>query len=136
MPNWIRKAWPRGPEAVGVRSESSPGSLVDLAPAARDPDAGRPDRDRPALRCPIGSGKHGRGGQRLLGSDRNRVLARWSTSRRQHGTLTLDDLIEIAQLSDAQLDPESMAEGARVCWGQIGIVSWLAGRPRAGSTGP
>src|SRR5207244_9438415 len=49
----------------------------------------------------------------------NRLLARWKNSRdqsaRSAGTpaLTLDDLIEIAQLSDAQLDSSEMAEGAR-----------------------
>jgi hypothetical protein len=47
----------------------------------------------------------------------NRLLARWSTSRRQHGSLTLDDLVEIAQLPDAQLDAAEMAAGARECWG-------------------
>src|SRR5262249_25282711 len=33
----------------------------------------------------------------------NRLLSRWSASRREHGELTLDDLVEIAQLPDAQL---------------------------------
>lgn len=47
----------------------------------------------------------------------NRLLARWSSSRQQHGALALDDLIEIAQLSDAQLDAAGMAEGARICFG-------------------
>jgi hypothetical protein len=57
----------------------------------------------------------------------NRLLARWAGSRRQHEGLTLDDLIEIAGLSDAQLDGESMAEGARDCWG---LAEWdLARRP-------
>jgi hypothetical protein len=42
----------------------------------------------------------------------NRLLERWITSRRKHGALTLDDLIEIAQLPDTQLDAESMAAGA------------------------
>jgi hypothetical protein len=51
----------------------------------------------------------------------NRLLARWATSRRQHGELTLDDLIEIAGLSDAQLDASSMAEGARACFG---LTEW------------
>jgi hypothetical protein len=51
----------------------------------------------------------------------NRLLARWAASRRQHGTLTLDDLIEIGQLTDAQLDARSMAEGARVLFG---LVEW------------
>jgi hypothetical protein len=55
----------------------------------------------------------------------NRLLARWATSRRQRGMLTLDDLAEIAQLSDAQLDAVSMAEGARACFG---LVEWELAR--------
>jgi hypothetical protein len=51
----------------------------------------------------------------------NRLLARWTASCRQHGGLTLDDLLEIAQLSDAQLDARDMAEGARDCWG---LAEW------------
>ncbi len=51
----------------------------------------------------------------------NRLLKRWAASRRQHGALTLDDLFEIAQLPDAQLDAEGMAEGARNCWG---LAEW------------
>jgi hypothetical protein len=51
----------------------------------------------------------------------NRLLSRWAASRQRHGTLTLDDLCEIAQLSDAQLDATSMAEGAKECWG---LVEW------------
>jgi RNA polymerase sigma-70 factor (ECF subfamily) len=47
----------------------------------------------------------------------NRLLTRWSASRRRHAALTLDDLIEIAQLSEAQLDSAAMAEGALHCWG-------------------
>jgi hypothetical protein len=37
--------------------------------------------------------------------------------RRQQGLLPLDELCEIAQLSDAQLDGADMAEGARDCFG-------------------
>jgi RNA polymerase sigma-70 factor (ECF subfamily) len=51
----------------------------------------------------------------------NRLLTRWSAARRKHGYLTLDELVEIAQLSDAQLDAASMAEGARACFG---LVEW------------
>src|SRR5712692_1254596 len=47
----------------------------------------------------------------------NRLLFRWAASRREHGALTLDDLIEISQLTDAQLDSSPMAEGARVLYG-------------------
>jgi hypothetical protein len=51
----------------------------------------------------------------------NRLLARWAASRRQHGALTLEDLAEIAQLSDAQLDSATMMEGARECFG---LAEW------------
>jgi hypothetical protein len=51
----------------------------------------------------------------------NRLLARWSASRRQEGNLTLDDIVEIAQLPDAQLDAREMAEGARLCFG---LAEW------------
>jgi hypothetical protein len=47
----------------------------------------------------------------------NRLLTRWAAARRQHGFLTLEDLVEIAQLSDDQLKGEEMAEGARLCYG-------------------
>jgi len=57
----------------------------------------------------------------------NRLLARWSAARRQHGILTLEDLVEIAQLPDAPLDASEMAEGARDCWG---LVEWELARGR------
>jgi hypothetical protein len=47
----------------------------------------------------------------------NRLLTRWAASRRERGGLTLEDLVEIAQLSDAQLGADPMAEGARACFG-------------------
>jgi hypothetical protein len=47
----------------------------------------------------------------------NRLLVRWSETRRQHAMLPLDDLVEIAQLSDAQLDAEEMRQGAMEYWG-------------------
>jgi hypothetical protein len=47
----------------------------------------------------------------------NRLLTRWSAARRRQGALTLDDLIEIAQLTKPQLDGAEMAEGAELCWG-------------------
>jgi hypothetical protein len=61
----------------------------------------------------------------------NRLLDRWAASRREHGSLTLDDLIEIAQLSDAQLDAADMAEGARVCYG---LTEWELARPAPART--
>jgi RNA polymerase sigma-70 factor, ECF subfamily len=51
----------------------------------------------------------------------NRLLARWAAARRQHGVLTLDDLIDIAQLPDSQLDAKEMAEGARAIFG---LAEW------------
>jgi RNA polymerase sigma factor (sigma-70 family) len=47
----------------------------------------------------------------------NRHLSRWATARRQQGMLTLDQVVEIAQLTDDQLDAAEMAEGASECWG-------------------
>jgi hypothetical protein len=57
----------------------------------------------------------------------NRLLTRWAASRRQHGALTLDDLVEIAQLPDAQLDADDVAEGAKECFG---LVEWTLARKR------
>jgi hypothetical protein len=51
----------------------------------------------------------------------NRLLSRWADARRQRGLLALDDLVEIAQLSDAQLNGKEMAEGARLCYG---LAEW------------
>jgi hypothetical protein len=51
----------------------------------------------------------------------NRLLSRWSASRKEHGALTLEDLLEISGLSDPQLDAGSMAEGARELYG---LVEW------------
>jgi RNA polymerase sigma-70 factor, ECF subfamily len=51
----------------------------------------------------------------------NRFLKRWAASRREHGALTLDDVIEIAHLPDTQLDAEEMAEGAEECFG---LAEW------------
>src|SRR5207247_9983962 len=47
----------------------------------------------------------------------NRLLTRWAAARRQRGHLTLEELVEIAQLPDPQLDASSMAEGVRELWG-------------------
>ena len=51
----------------------------------------------------------------------NRLLTRWSGARRLNGMLSLDDLLEIVQLPDAQLDAEEMAEGVRDC---LGLAEW------------
>jgi hypothetical protein len=57
----------------------------------------------------------------------NRLLARWAAARREHGHLTLDDLIEISGLSDTQLDARDMAEGAKEIWG---LEEWNLACPR------
>jgi hypothetical protein len=50
-----------------------------------------------------------------------RLLERWAAVRRQHAGLRLDDLIEIAGLTDAQLAGAEMAEGAKKCYG---LAEW------------
>jgi Putative zinc-finger len=55
----------------------------------------------------------------------NRLLSRWAAARRRNGALTVEELVEIAQLSDAQLDSRTVAEGARLLYG---LAEWqLAG---------
>jgi hypothetical protein len=57
----------------------------------------------------------------------NRLLTRWVSARQRQGWLTLDEICEIATLSDAQLDAVGMAEGAQDCWG---LAEWgLARHP-------
>jgi RNA polymerase sigma-70 factor (ECF subfamily) len=51
----------------------------------------------------------------------NRLLKRWAAVRRKHGFLRLEDLIEIAGLTDAQLAGAEMAEGAKACYG---LAEW------------
>jgi hypothetical protein len=51
----------------------------------------------------------------------NRLLERWAAARRRQGMLTLEDLVEIAELSNAQLRAQEMADGARECWG---LAEW------------
>jgi hypothetical protein len=51
----------------------------------------------------------------------NRLLSRWAASRAQHGALTLEDLTEIAQLTEMQLDSDVIAEGVRDCFG---LAEW------------
>ena len=57
----------------------------------------------------------------------NRLLNRWAAARRLSGALTLEDLVEIAQLPDLQLDAAEMAEGARLCFG---LAEWDLARNR------
>jgi hypothetical protein len=54
----------------------------------------------------------------------NRLLSRWAATRRQHGMLALDDLVEIAGLTDAQLDAREMSEGAKAIFG---LTEWDLG---------
>jgi hypothetical protein len=58
----------------------------------------------------------------------NRLLSRWATARQKNGALSLEELIEIAQLSDAQLDGADMAEGARELFG---LAEWDLARGRS-----
>ena len=55
----------------------------------------------------------------------NASLNRWAASRREHGALTLNDLIEIAQLTDAQLNSDRMSGGARAIFG---LKEWPVAR--------
>jgi RNA polymerase sigma-70 factor, ECF subfamily len=57
----------------------------------------------------------------------NRLLDRWVASRQKQGFLPLDNLCEIAELSDAQLDGTEMAEGAGECFG---LKEWNLVRDR------
>jgi hypothetical protein len=58
----------------------------------------------------------------------NRLLNRWAALRKHQGASMLDDLIEMSQLSDAQLDSREMGEGA---WRCFGLEEWsLANHPR------
>jgi hypothetical protein len=47
----------------------------------------------------------------------HRLLSRWAESRCKMGTLSFEDLIEAASLSDAQLDAPGNAEGAKALYG-------------------
>ena len=55
----------------------------------------------------------------------NRLLTRWAESRKQQGALTLDELIEIAQLTDRQLNAQTMAQGAQILYG---LNQWQQGQ--------
>jgi hypothetical protein len=106
------------PETVSVRSETLFEALNQLANAMRL----RWDRDK--------EGGWLRFRSTSFYNDRrkevpNRLLSRWSAARREHGHLRLDDLVEIAELTDAQLDTLEMAEGARA---QYGLTEWELAR--------
>ncbi len=53
------------------------------------------------------------------------LLTRWQAARRLQGYMPVDELVEIAQLTDAQLDSEAMAEGARAIYG---LLEWQLAR--------
>jgi len=55
----------------------------------------------------------------------NRLLTRWAASRRKNQMMTAQDLMEVASLSDTQLNAHAMAEGARACFG---LKEWELGR--------
>jgi hypothetical protein len=55
----------------------------------------------------------------------NRLLARWNTARREHHGLPLDELIEIALLTDTQLDSRFVTEGVLEKWG---LHEWSVAR--------
>jgi RNA polymerase sigma-70 factor (ECF subfamily) len=57
----------------------------------------------------------------------NRLLSRWSEARRQRGSLSLDEVLEIVQLSDTLLDGIEMAEGAQDC---LGLAEWVLVRSK------
>src|SRR4029453_2059638 len=57
----------------------------------------------------------------------NRLLGRWQADRRAAGGLPLEDLLEMATLTDQQLDSRFVGEGVVHAWG---LREWgmLAGR--------
>lgn len=58
-----------------------------------------------------------------------RLMAHWAEERRKHGTLELQELVEISQLTDAQLDSDTMAQGAV---GYYGLEEWQVAREKQG----
>jgi hypothetical protein len=108
------------PETVSVQGKPTFDSLNSLADAMRlrwskDPDSGW-------LQFRSASFFHDR-----LKEVPNRLLNRWAVARREHGALTLDSVLEIAHLPDAQLDAEEMAEGARAIFG---LAEWNVARSK------
>jgi hypothetical protein len=115
------------PEAVSVENQPLFDALNTLADTMRmrwQPEAG--SREAVTQRTPRRGGTWLQFRSVSFYDDRlkevpNRLLARWATARRSHGRLTLDDILEIAQLPDAPLDAASMAEGAKELWG---LAEW------------
>jgi hypothetical protein len=100
------------PEAVSVRNRALFDAVNHLSDAMRL----RWNKDAGWLQFRSASYYHDR-----LKEVPNRLLARWSAARRRQGILTLDNLVEIAQLPDAQLDGAEMAQGAKECFG---LMEW------------
>jgi hypothetical protein len=56
----------------------------------------------------------------------NRYLQRWAQSRDANGGLPLADFLEMATLTDQQLDSVPVAEGIEQCWG-LREWTWIGG---------
>jgi hypothetical protein len=54
----------------------------------------------------------------------NRLLSRWQESRKANGMLTVDDLMQIASLTDAQLNAAEVAEAVKAIFG---LKEWELG---------
>jgi hypothetical protein len=100
------------PEELAVQEQSRFEAISRLADAMRM----RWQKDGKWLQFRTSSYFHDR-----LKEVPNRLLERWAAARRRNSALTLEEMVEIAQLSDAQLDSGTMAEGARVLYG---LVEW------------
>jgi hypothetical protein len=112
------------PEAVSVKNQPLSEALEQLAQAMRL----RWNKEEDWLQFRSLTYYHDR-----LKEVPNRLLSGWASARRQptqnrgDGGLTLDQLVEIAQLSDDQLDGAEMREGAIECWG---LQEWVLLRKR------
>ncbi len=59
----------------------------------------------------------------------SRLMAHWAEEHKKHGALGLQELIEISQLTEAQLDSDTMAQGAV---GYYGLEEWQIAREKQG----
>jgi hypothetical protein len=106
------------PDAVSLKNRSLLAALDELAETTRI----RWDKEGAWLQFRSATYYHDR-----LKEVPSRLLSRWAAARRQQGQLSLDNLVEIAQLSDSQLDGTEMAEGAMEYWG---LKEWRLARDR------
>jgi hypothetical protein len=106
------------PAAVSVRNQPLFDALNTLTEAMRL----RWNKEGGWLQCRSTSYYHDR-----LKEVPNRLLSRWAAARRHQGMLTLEQIVEIAQLTDDQLNGAEMAEGASQCWG---LKEWRLLRDR------